>query len=1605
MLNSINFIINLILYQNSLYNNSSDDGYLIDFQDKFIHILKRIDDTSNDYKLIFRFANFYVNKNEDVSETNLVTLNQLSNQYLIKFINSSLNILVFLGKLNELCSTHKNGLELESKKLLENNKNNNNNNKNLDKSQTINNQNINASNNKIININNNNKSNILAKQSSQLGLGIKPGEKIIDKISNRLNENNRDDIMLKCMNIPNMLNIKRKVMEILLTVSYDQISEIEFDGIVDMLKNSNFLENKMEDIVSKSFLFIIRLLNDKITKKQDRLIRIDNAIECGIKLALVSNTRDYFSEEKFKQTQNINLILSVFLINLSTERKFDKIYSNKEVKDNNSNNKEKKQNAGSNNFHINHNLESLKKIIFAEYESVKKITENNQDLQNQMFPLFYEKVYGMWNVNIIRDLLVNYSVYPFNFIVFRLFRHMADMLMNIPYQTFNVLDEKVKLEKVCENLKEEYKQREVKEVEDEKKNWNFLRKGNKPNTKTQVIFLSEENWKEQKLLFYDKFRDFLNFLCGEPNFITEVKTRLEDFKYDFRLKNPDQNAFREKDSEEQDRLRANLYWANTEKTLSENQRKDSNTTNEEPGFFSHFTSFFNKNEAKNDNTNNVNKNSNNNKSINNNNNNNNSSIRQRKNSMNIANLEPIIKTHLQTIDTGASTKDLKLNFYSFIKEDLREECDIYGTSIEKVFRVKEHETVDNCYLRSLIIAAFLRCVFALTKNTNKNSKSFQSSYSGRINLVEILRNPYIFQKLMMLVDSTKLQDCNINTKILTIIKHVFDKISKNFAEKNHANSDNTKKISNLNGNPHQNKSSHVNETRNAGGSLASKHDFITLVNISSIIIEKTLDNIYFNKRAFSQDTSSEENHTALVRKLVKCCLCIKKEIFKINSTPDEKRDLLKKILSTRLILVLINHALKIMENDIPLQKQLQTQEGNLAPQPYNPNEKGTKASSKSNKHNTHNEIDDRNEYNENNAKNEDKINKNNDFKSIPEDVEYNEYFVDLLILLAEFISCRQEIYIIIIEYVCKKYYIEKRPLRQSFIKDLADLRNYTFSYRLQSDKESLEIYDNIMFISVSRIIFAFYEDKNKSNYDFESKRNRTKINQNLIKNEICILILDQTNLIIKKFDQSTKALDFNHIREAQTLAILSLKDEIKDVRYFPYGNRIFIRQKDNKFVMSILFKKSIECELFLSAAKNVEKNLEFRAVISEMLDKEDPNSKDSNEQENDYGYGMCGNSCFKNNMQKQKDVVDITKKTKRSSKSSKGKKIESENKLDEENDSNKNKTHKTNITKVKLNKNENNLDNENYNHAKEPEKPNFVRTKFGAANSDVKSHRSNRTNTKDKKTNFNDNMSIKSTKSKKPMKRNNENEENKSIQNREDLFNALKEKRTGEKCNKLNDNKSVASYDSNNSSMRSKSSGMVSKEKLKNKLIKKQKEEANKDAENTKDNENNVELTKFTFNDKIFIVAIDYSVFSNVDDLNEESLYKNLYIIKLIGNDKIKIFKEIENNFAEMIIKGVYDKSYLENQFYQGLGDAIYELSSYNLNSVKNILFDNRKIIIEFKTTVNYILNRPIQIYPMDDRGFFYLRNFFVRFIYVRGFHNYSRNFITEAISTRIFKN
>ena len=212
------------------------------------------------------------------------------------------------------------------------------------------------------------------------------------------------------------------------------------------------------------------------------------------------------------------------------------------------------------------------------------------------------------------------------------------------------------------------------------------------------------------------------------------------------------------------------------------------------------------------------------------------------------------KFFMRTSDLPSMDSVGESNFsmmYSYIKNDIiiTEE---FGVGEMSIKRSKIFETVNNLYIRGLIFSAFLACIKAVLK----------CSYSSvRKVLLKNLRNKDNFLKLIMLIDTSKLLNFNIASKLLYIIRKIITNIS----------FDNSK--DNLN-------------------------DVCIIFDIISFLIKKIIVvlNCY---------EGNDIKYKILIIQLIKLCLTVFREINFLSFDNKLKKNLMSHLISKKLINIFI----------------------------------------------------------------------------------------------------------------------------------------------------------------------------------------------------------------------------------------------------------------------------------------------------------------------------------------------------------------------------------------------------------------------------------------------------------------------------------------------------------------------------------------------------------------------------------------------------------------------------------------------------------------------------------------------------------------------------
>jgi hypothetical protein len=180
--------------------------------------------------------------------------------------------------------------------------------------------------------------------------------------------------------------------------------------------------------------------------------------------------------------------------------------------------------------------------------------------------------------------------------------------------------------------------------------------------------------------------------------------------------------------------------------------------------------------------------------------------------------------------------------YDHIRYDLPKSYK-YGSEPDKMRRIKSEETAHNPYVRGLVIAAFLRSIWAVLE--------FPQEKIIKDQMIEILRKGNNIKDISMLVDSTKLTEFNIASKYLTIMRYVLfnSKITKS---------------SKFN----------VNE----------ETEYLNQIGVISFMIKKMINVNRYNIKIDNEDSK------IFLADLSKCCAVIVNEVYNLHYSSEALRE-------------------------------------------------------------------------------------------------------------------------------------------------------------------------------------------------------------------------------------------------------------------------------------------------------------------------------------------------------------------------------------------------------------------------------------------------------------------------------------------------------------------------------------------------------------------------------------------------------------------------------------------------------------------------------------------------------------------------------------------
>ncbi len=714
-------------------------------------------------------------------------------------------------------------------------------------------------------------------------------KKKIESINSDLNDNGRDGIMIKYLS-STIQKVKTNVMGVILNVKYDQMEQSEINDLVGNLESSNFIETKKESMISKTLIFIIKKLESQYNELG--MIPVENQPTVIMALKFSIKNLQIYEEERIKEKSDLAMMISLFLINITADFKFAQKFLDDNEED----------------------LEELNiQLIENEVNYAKLAYDKGRYNAQEILPFLYEKnIFFMDPSNVYR-VLSSLKIKPYNYVVFRIFKRMASILHGYTMCNVNFNDNGDN-ENIIKYIEEVFKNIEYNETRLEQKYWkNFDDLRNFLNLKK--FQPSQEALKKQDLIFTQHDFIFDRFLEDESNntfigngvingvFFKSIDERnlmvfhknfCEKFEFFLDFINGNLNDITIK-NEVYDVLFNKKFdptMKNLEQTINEDDDIDDDSFDEDKkGDKGNKTNFLLK-ELKQDICYNLLK---------------------------------------QKIFKGSGSKLSEC--YNYIEEDLNNENIKYGSFKENVYRRYENENVNNPNLRSLLVSAYLRCIYAVMKKIgfnyiSENTKKLVKKPGFGHVMIEKLRNIVLFHKLILIVDSTKLKESNNSSKILKIIRRVFMGIGKQSEEKD--------------------------------------YDIDGLIHLTATIMDKIIE-IYSDSELSDSDT----NNT--IQTLIKCCLFIYREI-------NNSDNLARKIISPNLIKIIIIKITDNMQKDTSL------------------------------------------------------ISSTDDSP----DFVYNKIYLEVLMLLSEFMK-NEKICYMIIESFNRKIFLYKRKIRKIFVKDLNDL--------------------------------------------------------------------------------------------------------------------------------------------------------------------------------------------------------------------------------------------------------------------------------------------------------------------------------------------------------------------------------------------------------------------------------------------------------------------------------------------------------------------------------------------------------------------------------------
>jgi hypothetical protein len=337
--------------------------------------------------------------------------------------------------------------------------------------------------------------------------------KEFQELNKKLDSCNRDTYLIRCLEITTYKS-KELVMKCFLNINFDEIASSELQRFLEILSKCNWLESSMELLISEIFIFVLRLFFYTITHKEDFKLISDNydSVMTLCLRVLEKNTepRTILTESEQKEYDYLNMASIMLLTNLTVFQEF-----------------------------------SSGAVINSDYYSkqLRKIMKN-EDISRccvyKNYPIDIEKSYIGWDIENLTNL---FSVlHPFNYISLRILIHMANLLCDIPFKTYDVYDTDEVVDDIIEEGLDSLKKSEVERIKLEGDSWKAF-KGYKKQliqefkTSPSHLWIKVGDIQNEHNKFLMKFIVILKWLTGDTNLSgkNELADILEKDKYDKQL--------------------------------------------------------------------------------------------------------------------------------------------------------------------------------------------------------------------------------------------------------------------------------------------------------------------------------------------------------------------------------------------------------------------------------------------------------------------------------------------------------------------------------------------------------------------------------------------------------------------------------------------------------------------------------------------------------------------------------------------------------------------------------------------------------------------------------------------------------------------------------------------------------------------------------------------------------------------------------------------------------------------------------------------------------------------------------------------------------------